>query len=170
MKLKWLMMLGLLTIPVSATAQAGNCVRMDNSSRPDCPRALDFFRRLQSALERNDRHAIASLIAYPLLTTVQHKPIRIRNRTQLLSHFDEIFDAGVRCTILNSHEKDVWGNWQGFTVDGGAVWFDGIIPPNEKPDPKAPDFWTKYPFKIKKVNNDAYYPSRPTPSCRKRVS
>jgi hypothetical protein len=61
------------------------------------------------------------------------------------------------CSILNATEKDVWGNWQGFTVGQGAVWFDGIIPQSEHPDTKAPDYWTKYPFKIKTINNDAQY-------------
>ena len=105
---------------------------------------------------------MASLVAYPVQTSIHHKRIQIRNRTQLLAHFDEVFDEGVRCVILNGSEKDVWGNSRGFTVDGGAVWFDGIIPPGESPDTKAPDYWTKYPFKIIAVNNDAYYSCKPT--------
>jgi hypothetical protein len=92
------------------------------------------------------------------LTTAHRKSVRIRNEQELLAHFDEIFDEGVRCVILGATEKDVWGNWQGFIVDAGAVWFGGIIPANEKPDPKASDFWTKYPFKIKTVNNASEYP------------
>ena len=131
---------------------------MDDSSRPDCPGAIAFFHRVQSALQSKDRQTIAAMVNYPVLTSVNHKQVRIRNQQQLLAHFDDIFDAGVRCSILNATEKDVWGNWQGFTVGGGAVWFDGIIPQGEHPDTKAPDYWTKYPFKIKTINNDAEYP------------
>ena len=87
--------------------------------------------------------------------------MHIRDRTQLLSHFDEIFDSAVRCVILNASEKAVWGNWRGFSVDGGAIWFDGIIPPGEKPDTQAPGYWKKYPMKIITVNNDAFYPCKP---------
>lgn len=154
---KWLLLLGLL-VPTVAVAQTGNCVQTDNSSRPDCPRALAFFRELQSALHANNRHAVAAMIAYPLLTTAHHKTVHITNERELLAHFDDIFDRGVRCVILHATEKDVWGNSQGFTVDGGALWFDGIIPATEKADPNAPDFWTKYPFKIKTVNNGSEYP------------
>jgi hypothetical protein len=100
------------------------------------------------------------LVTYPVLTSINHKRLRIRNQQQLLAHFDDIFDGGVRCSILNATEKDVWGNWQGFTVGGGAVWFDGIIPRGERRDTNAPDYWTKYPFKIKTINNDAQYPCR----------
>lgn len=138
----------------SAMAQSGNCTQIDNSSRPDCPGALAFFKRLQDTVKRDDRQNVASMIEYPLLTTLKHKKIRIHDRKQLLLHYDEVFDVGVRCAILKATEKEVWGNWQGFTIDGGAVWFDGVIPPGEKPDSKAPDFWTKYPFKIITVNND----------------
>jgi hypothetical protein len=45
-------------------------------------------------------------------------------------------------------------------LGSGAVWFDGITPPNEHPDINAPDYWTKYPFKIKTINNDAQYPCK----------
>jgi hypothetical protein len=145
----------------SAVAQAGNCTQTDSSTRPDCPGALAFFHSLQSALQRKDRQAVASLVTYPVLTSLHHKRVRITKRTQLLAHFDEIFDKSVRCAILNATEKDVWGNWQGFTVDGGAVWFDGIIPQGDHPDVNATDFWTKYPFKIKTINNDGQY------SCKK---
>ena len=101
------------------------------------------------------------MVAYPVQASIHHKRIQIRNRTQLLAHFDEIFDEGVRCVILNGSEKNVWGNSRGFTVDGGAVWFEGIIPPGEIPDTKAPDYWAKYPFKIIAVNNDASYSCKP---------
>ena len=149
--------LAIAFIAGSAMAQSGNCTQIDSSSRPDCPRALAFFHRVQSALQSNDRQTIAALVSYPALTSINHRRVHIRNQQQLLAHFEDIFDAGVRCSILNATEKDVWGNWQGFTVGDGAVWFDGIIPRGEHPDTKAPDHWTKYPFKIKTVNNDAPY-------------
>jgi hypothetical protein len=144
----------------SAVAQSGNCTQIDSSTRPDCPGALAFFRSLQSALQKNDRRTVASLVTYPVLTSLHHKRVRISNRTQLLAHFNDVFDDGVRCAILKATEKDVWGNWQGFTVGSGAVWFDSVIPPSEHPDTKAPDYWTKYPFKIKTINNDAHYPCK----------
>ena len=51
------------------------------------------------------------------------------------SRYDEIFDGGVRCAILSANRKSVWANWQGFTIGNGEIWFDGIIPQCEKPDP-----------------------------------
>jgi len=131
----------------------GNCTKIDDSSRPDCPRAIAFFSRLQNALKNDDNQMVVSMVHYPLLTSLHNKKVHIRNREELLSRFDEVFDAGVRCGILDSTSQDVWGNWQGFTIKSGEVWFDAMIPPGEHPDVKASDYWTKYPFAIITVNN-----------------
>lgn len=93
------------------------------------------------------------MVHYPLLTTLSHHKVYIHSRNELLSHFDEVFDEGVRSAISNATDTDVWGNWRGFMIGSGAVWFDAIIPRGEKPDPKAPDYWTKHPFKIITINN-----------------
>jgi hypothetical protein len=137
----------------SGETQPGNCTQIDKSNRPDCPSAIAFFDRLQIALKNDDRRELASIVNYPLLTTLNHKKTHIRSREELLSHFDELFDAGVRCAILNSKRKEVWGNWRGFMIGRGAVWFDGIIPPGESPDIQSPDYWKKYPFRIITINN-----------------
>jgi|SRR5215472_8266762 len=76
--------LAIAPISGSAVGQAGNCTQIDSSSRPDCSGALAFFRRFQSALKRNDRQTIAALVTYPVLTSINHKQVRIRNRQQLL--------------------------------------------------------------------------------------
>ena len=143
----------ILAVPCKILSQEGNCTQRDNSSRPDCPGAITFLGKLQTTFQSNDRKAVASLVRYPLLTTLHSKKVSIANRAQLLTHYDEIFDAGVRCAVLNASAKEVWGNWQGFTIGDGAIWFDGIIPRTEKVDIDAPDYWTKKPFKIITVNN-----------------
>jgi hypothetical protein len=136
-------------------AQDGPCTK---DSRPDCARAVEFFHHVQTLLRTNDRQALAAIIEYPLLTNVSHKKSRIATRAEFLSHFDEIFDDGVHCEALKASDKDVWGSWRGYTVGGGAIWFDSVIPRGEHANTNAPDFWTKYPFKIKAINNEAYDP------------
>jgi hypothetical protein len=79
--------------------------------------------------------------------------VHIASQGQLLTHYDEIFDDRVRCAVLNATAKEVWGNWQGFTIGNCAIWFDGVIPRTEKIDIDAPDYWTKHAFKIITVNN-----------------
>lgn len=145
----------LLAIPAKLFSAEGNCATGGKPARPDCTRAIAFFSEFQNAFRDNDRKKVAGLIEYPLLTSLRGKRVNIRGAEELLAHYDEIFDGGVRCAILSASAKSVWGNSRGFMVGNGEIWFDGIIPQREKPDPKSPDFWTKYPFKVKTVNNDS---------------
>lgn len=125
--------------------------------RPDCSRAVAFFLAFQAAIDKDDRNAVSEMMEYPFLTSINHKKMHISSPSKLMQHFDEIFDKEVRCEIKGSTDEDVWGNWQGFTIKTGAIWFDDRIPSGEKIDPKSPDFWTKYPFKVVTVNNDSSY-------------
>jgi len=143
----------LLAVPAKLFSAEGNCATGGKPARPDCSRAIAFFSEFQTAFRDNDRKKVAGLIEYPLLTSLRGKRVSIRGAAELLSHYDEIFDGGVRCAVLGANAKSVWGNWQGFMIGNGEIWFDGIIPQREKPDPNSPDFWTKYPFKVKTVNN-----------------
>jgi hypothetical protein len=119
----------------------------NDSARPDTPEARAFFTQLQQRFRANDRRDIANLVEYPLLTTLHGRKTRIRNRTNLLSHFDEIFDTGIRCALLGSTDQDVWGNSHGFTIqyDGniGRIWFDGFLGPNQ----------STYQYRLMTVNN-----------------
>lgn len=148
-----IILLAIFLSPFRAFSQDGNCAKQDSSSRPDCSGAIAFFDGVQTALKRDDRKALASMIHYPLRANLKGHRVYILNRDELLSHFDELFDGSVRSAVLKATDQDVWGNWQGFMIGHGAIWFDAIIPRGEKPDPKAADYWTKYPFKIITINN-----------------
>jgi hypothetical protein len=138
-------LIGCIVCPVYLFGQSTGAIR------PDTPQAQAFFNHLQQLLKANDRAGISSLVKYPLLTELHGKKTYIRNRSEFLRDFDEIFDAGIRCAILGSTEKDLWGNGQGFTVDYagriGTIWFDGFRAPNE----------TSYTYKLITVNNSSMY-------------
>jgi uncharacterized protein YecT (DUF1311 family) len=147
-----------LKLPANSSAaqvasNEGNCTKRDSSTRPDCPGALVFFQKLQAALKADDRETVANLVNYPLRTIQKGKPAKVNNRQAFLANFDGVFDESIRCAVLSANANEVWGNYSGFTVGNGAVWFDGIIPKGEVPDTKAPDYWTKYPFKVVTLNN-----------------
>jgi hypothetical protein len=143
---------------LSVSASHSQGMPCPKDGRPDCPRAVVFFHRVRDALAKNDRNKIAVMMDYPFLTWINHRKVQISTPARFLNHFSEIFDRGVRCEILGATDKDVWGNSDGFTVGGGAIWFDDLLPPGEKLDPDSPDYWTKGSFKIITVNNESYYP------------
>ena len=129
----------------------------DDDQRPDYPRALVFFHRVQDALRRNDRTEISELIEYPLLIRLHGKKHLIKTRRELLDNFNQIFDSQVRCAVIQSTDKDVWGNSHGFMVGNGAIWFDDFSPPGTNEDLQAPSFWTKGKFLMMTVNNESDY-------------
>ena len=157
----------LLAASLSAASAHPQDTHCPKEGRPDCPRAVAFFHNFRAAIVRNDRRAVAEMMEYPFLTSINHKRVHISSPARLMQHFDEIFDKGVSCEIEGAIDEDVWGNWQGFTIKAGAIWFDDRIPPGEKVDPKSPDFWTKYSFKVVTVNNDSYYPCLDSGKARK---
>lgn len=142
-----------LSSPAFGQAQSGkpvptgNCTHPDPSTRPDCPDAIAFLGKFQDALKRNDHEAVASLVNYPLLATPDKK-IHVRSRGQLLANYDSVFNPQVRAAILQATADDVWGNYRGFMVGRGVIWFDAVIPS----DNSVPADTTKYPFKVITVN------------------
>lgn len=114
------------------------------TSRPDCDEAISFFVRLQNAIRSDKRTDVASLVRYPLRVTLHRKKVLIRNRKDLVQNYRGVFDNAVRCAIENAKRSDVWGNWRGFTVDAGPVWWEKSTADS--------------PFLLIAVNNEAFYP------------
>lgn len=117
-----------------------SCGGISNYYEADVPEALEFFRKLRSAMQANDRKAIAAMSGFPLI--VSGKP-RIHNKTAFLRHFDRIFDAKVRAAIA---EDCVFGNWRGFAIGNGAVWINRVS--------LGKDQWGE--FKLYSVNSQSY--------------
>jgi hypothetical protein len=133
--------------PVPATPQpTGNCTHPDPATRPDCPAAIAFLAKFQDALKRDDRPAVASLVHYPLLVPEGGRK-QIRSRAELLAKFNSIFNPSVRAAILKAAPDDVWGNSHGFMIGRGVIWFDGIVPRNQRATGHA-----SYPFRLITVN------------------
>ena len=113
-------------------------------SRPDCPQAVEFFAKFQEAIKSDKREIVASLAHYPLRVSLSGKSTFVRDKRELLRDYDRVFDAAVRCSILRAHNSDVWGNWQGFTIKEGTVWWEASGAAGSS-------------FKLITVNNEAYY-------------
>jgi hypothetical protein len=130
------------------SAPDGNCTHHDAATRPDCPAAIAFLAKLQDALKSNNHEAVAALVNYPLLATAGGKR-HIQSRAQLLADFDHIFNPSIRAAILDATPDDVWGNSHGFMIARGAIWFDGVMPRNQRSHPHAP---ATNPMRIITVN------------------
>lgn len=139
---------------------AGNCTSHDTSTRPDCSDATAFFEKFQAALKTGDKTQLASMVNYPLRVSRHGQRIIIRNQEQFLRSYSQLFTPAVICAVEAAKPSDVWGNYQGFMVAQGVIWWDQIIPASAK-NPEATS--GKYPFKIIAVNSA----NIPTSACGK---
>lgn len=78
---------------------------------------------LIKAFQSGDREAIAALIEYPLQRPSPSPPVN--NAKDLLSRFDQIFDAALIKLIGESTPGD-WEEvgWRGLMLDRGTVWIN----------------------------------------------
>ncbi len=118
---------------------------------PDCDQAKTFFQTFQQAVDGGKKQEVVAMIRYPLHSYRNGKATIFKTKSQLLASYDSVFTAGVRCAIKTANLDDVWGNWRGFTISAGAIWWDRIIP-NSAANPQPSDL-SKYPFGVFGVNH-----------------
>ena len=123
---------------------------------PDCDQAKAFFAKFQDAVNADRRPEVAALVRYPLRSYRNGKTTVVQNKTQLLAKYDSILDAPTRCAVMKATVDEVWGNWRGFTVSNGVIWWDRITP-SSAGDVKVSDL-TKYPFGVFSVNHGGVLP------------
>ena len=92
-----------------------------------------------------------TLVRYPLRSYHKGKVTVFKTKAQLLAGYDMVFTVGVRCAIQSASLSDVWGNWRGFTIGAGAIWWDRIIP-NSATNMQTSDL-SNYPFGVLSVNH-----------------
>jgi hypothetical protein len=118
----------------------------------ECREAFSFFHKLKAAVSSDQRDLVASMVTYPLRVYIDYKPVRIATRESFLAHFDEIINPAERCAITTVKDSDVWSNWQGYTIDRGALWWEkSVSKRDEKPGQEID--WSKIPFKVQSFNN-----------------
>ena len=104
----------------------GNCTGT-KPSRPDCAAGISFLSELQDTLEQTDRDATASMVRYPLRVNSAGKTKLIKTKQELLKQYDNIFSPLTQCAITESRPEDVWGNYRGFMIGDGEVWWEASI-------------------------------------------
>jgi hypothetical protein len=121
---------------------------------PDCDQAKAFFTKFQKAIDSNERQEVAGMVRYPLHSYLHGKATVIKTKADLLARYDTVFSSGARCAITTATLDDVWGNWRGFTISAGAIWWDRIIPNSAtKNGAIQPTDLDKYPFGVFGVNH-----------------
>jgi hypothetical protein len=122
-------------------------------ARPDCPEAVVFFRHFRQAIKEDNRAAVADMIRYPLRTNLNGKAVFVRSSKKLLEEYENIFTPQVQQKIIQASDDTVWGNYKGYMVADGVVWWEKSAPSSAR-DPRTGAIdWRDYPFQIITVNN-----------------
>jgi hypothetical protein len=139
-------LVGPIRLPVVSRAQ-----EKPECTVADCDQAKDFFAKFQKAVDGNHRQEVVTLVRYPLRSYHKGKVTVFKTKAQLLAGYDTVFTVGVRCAIQSASLSDVWGNWRGFTIGAGAIWWERIIP-NSATNMPTSDL-SNYPFGVFSVNH-----------------
>ena len=118
---------------------------------PDCDQAKAFFSKFQKAIEADQKTEVVAMVRYPLRSYDNGKATLFKTKAQLMAAYDSVFTSAVRCAIQSATLSDVWGNWRGFTISTGAIWWDRDIPSSAR-NVQTSDV-SKYPFGVFGVNH-----------------
>ena len=117
--LKALLLLGTLWVALTVSADEE---QLPAEYRP-------FVQQLVDAAEARDHQALANQMKYPFK---QEHPIpAIKNASEMLTRFDEVFDDAILKSIATSRVGQDWQTmgWRGIMLGSGEVWmdFDGKV-------------------------------------------
>ncbi|HET9192668.1 MAG TPA: hypothetical protein VFO21_07300 [Vicinamibacterales bacterium] len=91
--------------------------------------ASAFVNRLAQAMSRRDRAAVADMVRYPFSASVGGVGVPIANRGQLITLYDGLFTAELRCLVEESAAKGAGAlrlGGGGITFAGGSIRADQV--------------------------------------------
>lgn len=111
-----------MLLEVAVLLGVGECVAAEGAS--EYARDFECARQLQEALKQNDKTAVASLIAYPVM---REKPLPpIVSKKDFIDNWDDFFDAAIISALVDSKPEVV--GWRGVMLANGSIWFgDGKL-------------------------------------------
>jgi len=115
-----LMLTGLL-LP-AGTAQAQGTPTFDVAGT-DAKQVASFLKCLQMSIVIDNRLKVASLFDYPAKVWIDGEVVTLKNDSELLARYNQIFDARLKASIAAAKVETLVANQQGVTFDNGRVWF-----------------------------------------------
>lgn len=88
------------------------------------PEYQKFIKTFINNVKNDKKEAVANMISYPFK---REYPIpTIKNKTEFIKRYNEIFDAELKSEIIKSNSAKDWSEmgWRGIMLNQGTVWFD----------------------------------------------
>jgi hypothetical protein len=106
----------------TASAQAPSNTQF-GAAGTDAARVQAFLATLRDALAMENHLKVASLVKYPLEAWADGQTHTIRNDSDLLAHFRQIFDPSLRRSIVEARVESLAVSADGVALDGGRLCF-----------------------------------------------
>ena len=106
-----------LLIPILMIGVVSNVLALDEKYYSTVEPVINAFKS-------ENKRVISALIEYPIN---RRKPLEpIRNETEFLARFDEVFDEKLMSIISNSKKEEDWNSvgWRGLTLKNGLIWIN----------------------------------------------
>jgi hypothetical protein len=101
----------------AASAQTPSTTQFE-AAGTDAARVQSFLSTLQDALAMQNQLKVASMVKYPLEAWVDGQTIKIRNDSDLLSRYRQIFDPSLRKAIADARVESLTVGADGVALDG----------------------------------------------------
>jgi hypothetical protein len=90
----------------------------------DDPKIVDrFLEDFQKAVAADDAAQVAAMGRYPADVVIAKKKRRVKSRDEMQKLYPEIFTPCLKRVIAATKPEDLFANYQGVMLGGGAVWF-----------------------------------------------
>jgi hypothetical protein len=103
-----------------ASAQSPSNTQFE-AAGTDAARVQAFLATLQDALAMENHMKVASMVKYPLDAWAGGEAIKIRNDSDLLARYRQIFDASLRKSIADARVSSLAASADGVALDGGRL-------------------------------------------------
>jgi len=98
-----------------------------NSSNDQYERgAQEFFKKLQRAINAENRNSVALMCEYPTSACIKGKFVTIQNRAELIRNYPQIFTPAVKKAVAKL-PAPIHQGWRGFRTDQGELWLDLVV-------------------------------------------
>lgn len=108
------MVAGTLQAPTSQFSPAGI----------DDPKLVNnFLEDFQKAVATDDAATVAALGRYPAEVVINKRRRKVKSKEEMQKLFAEVFTPCLKRVIAATRPEDLFANYQGVMLGGGAVWF-----------------------------------------------
>ena len=85
-----------------------------------------FLQALQTAVGRDDRARVATLVSYPIKVRLMGQPVSLDTPAAFMDHYSDIMNGRVKRAVTQAKFDELFVNYQGIRLGRGELWCAGV--------------------------------------------